>query len=78
MKGDNALDLKDTGGLKNKSWRELCEAASREHDPEKLLALITTLNDVLEQREKEEKAKRNSALAPEQSFGSPTVDIVGA
>jgi DNA polymerase II large subunit len=78
MKGDNALDLKDKGCLKDKSWRELCEAASREHDPEKLLELITALNDVLEQREKEEKAKRKSALASEQTFGPPTANIVAA
>ena len=44
--------------LKDKSWLELCEAASREHDPEKLLELITALNEVLEQREQQEKAKR--------------------
>ena len=43
--------------LKDKSWLELCEAASREHDPEKLLELITALNDVLEQREQQEKAR---------------------
>ena len=46
--------------LKDKSWLELCEAASREHDPEKLLALITALNDALEERELQEKAKRAS------------------
>jgi len=44
--------------LKDKSWLELCEAASREHDPEKLLELITALNDALEQREQQEKAQR--------------------
>jgi len=44
--------------LKDKSWLELCEAASREHDPEKLLELITALNDALEEREQQEKAKR--------------------
>ncbi len=47
--------------LKDKSWLELCEAASREHDPEKLLELITALNDALERREQQEKAKRTSA-----------------
>ncbi len=47
--------------LKDKSWLELCEAASREHDPEKLLELITALNDALERREQREKAKRTSA-----------------
>ena len=46
--------------LKDKSWLELCEAASREHDPEKLLELITALNDILEERELQEKAKRAS------------------
>jgi len=45
--------------LKDKSWLELCEAASREHDPEKLLELITALNDALE-REQQEKSKRAS------------------
>ncbi len=51
--------------LKDKSWLELCEAASREHDPEKLLELITALNDALERREQQEKAKRTSARARE-------------
>jgi len=51
--------------LKDKSWLELCEAASREHDPEKLLELITALNDALERREQREKAKRTSARARE-------------
>jgi hypothetical protein len=43
--------------LKEKTWLELCEAASREEDPERLLELITTLNDLLEQRELQEKVK---------------------
>jgi hypothetical protein len=46
--------------LKDKSWLELCEAASREHDPEKLLELITALNNLLEQRDLQEKAKRSA------------------
>ena len=49
---ENVSDLKD------KSWLELCEAASREHDPEKLLELITSLNDVLEQREQREQQEK--------------------
>ena len=52
------LDFSDKGYLKDKSWRELSEAASREHDPERLLELITALNDLLEQKEEEEKANR--------------------
>ena len=43
--------------LKDKNWLELCEAASREQDPEKLLQLITALNEALEQKEREEKAQ---------------------
>jgi hypothetical protein len=42
-----------------KSWRELSEAAAREHDPEKLLELVEQLNRALE----EEEAKRRG---PEQ------------
>ena len=45
---ENVSDLRD------KNWLELCEAASREQDPQKLLELITTLNDLLEQRDLEQ------------------------
>ena len=67
------LDLRDKGYLKDKSWRELCEAASREHDPDKLLELITALNDVLEQMEKEKVngapwRARNSAVPGNRHF----------
>jgi len=46
--------------LKDKSWLELCEAASREQDPEKLLELVTALNDLLEQRDLEVKVRRTT------------------
>ena len=59
--------------LKDKSWLELCEAASREQDPEKLLELITALNDVLEQREREEKVRRTVARPRE--WHSPTCPV---
>jgi hypothetical protein len=49
--------------LKEKSWLELCEAASREQDPEKLLELITVLNDLLEERDLQEKARRTTACS---------------
>ena len=39
-------------------WRELCEAASNEHDPEKLMALVQQLNAVLEQQERETLTRR--------------------
>jgi len=46
--------------LKDKSWLELCEAASREQDPDKLLELVTALNDLLEQRDLQEKVRRTT------------------
>ena len=46
--------------LKNKTWLELCESASREEDTERLLELVTALNDLLEQRELEEKARQGA------------------
>jgi hypothetical protein len=64
--------------LKDKSWRELCEAASREHDPEKLLVLIAALNNVLEQMAGGEKANRSVAVAQTESSGCRTVSIVAA
>lgn len=64
--------------LKDKSWLELCEAASREHDPDKLLELITALNDALERRELEEKAKRSFTRPREWSTPVCTVKIVAA
>ncbi len=48
--------------LKDKTWQELSEAASRETDPHKLMELIKALNYVLERREQEERAKRNQSL----------------
>ena len=51
--------------LRTKNWRELCEAASREHDPERLLELVTALNDVLERVEQEQKASRTRTQAGE-------------
>jgi len=34
----------------NRNFRELCEAASKEQDPEKLKALLTALIKVLDER----------------------------
>jgi hypothetical protein len=64
--------------LKHKSWRELCEAASREHDPEELLELITALNNVLEQMAEGEKANRSRAVAREEFSRRRTMNIVAA
>ena len=38
--------MKISNGSEN--WRVLCELASKEKDPEKLLALITKINQALE------------------------------
>ncbi len=38
-------------------WRALSEAASREHDPEKLIQLVEQLNRVLLRRELETKRR---------------------
>ena len=39
--------------MSDQEWRELCEQASKETDPDKLTALIERLNEVLEKREKQ-------------------------
>jgi hypothetical protein len=64
--------------LKDKNWRELCEAASREHDPERLLELIAVLNNLLEQMAEEEQANRSRAVAREDSSARRTISIVAA
>jgi len=33
-------------------WRTLCEAAAKEHDPDKFLALIIRLNQALDERDR--------------------------
>lgn len=39
--------------MKDKArWMELCEQAAVEQDPEKLLALVTEINRLLEEKEK--------------------------
>ena len=38
-----------------KNWRELCQAAAKEHNPEKLLRLVTELNDTLEKMKRKER-----------------------
>ena len=45
-----------SSNLVAKDWRELSEAASKERDPQKLLELVTELNQVLKEREDQ---KRN-------------------
>jgi hypothetical protein len=42
------------------NWRELAEKATKEQDPEKLMALVEELNGVLSQRETAAQQHRNS------------------
>jgi hypothetical protein len=42
------------------NWRELAEKATKEQDPEKLMALVEELNGVLSQREAAAQQCRNS------------------
>lgn len=64
--------------LKDKSWRELCQAASSEHDPGRLLELIAALNNVLEQMAEGVKANRSHVAARKDSSGHGTITVVAA
>jgi len=39
-------------GEEGERWRELCALASKEQDPQRLLALVQEINDLLGQRER--------------------------
>ena len=39
-------------GEKLEQWRQLCELAAIEQDPEKLLALVKEINRLLDEKEK--------------------------
>ena len=41
-------------------WKELCELAAVEQDPEKLMALIHQINDMLEAKERRLKDRADS------------------
>jgi len=42
----------------SKDWRKLCEAAAKEEDPDKLMALVAQINIALDESER----KRGGAL----------------
>ena len=44
-------------------WLELCELASKEQDPNKLIALVTEINQLLEEKEDRLYPKRDSVSA---------------
>jgi len=39
-------------GEKLEQWRQLCELAANEQDPERLLALVKEINRLLDEKEK--------------------------
>jgi hypothetical protein len=46
-------------GEPNQEWLHLCELASKEQDPEKLMVLVREITRLLEEREKQLKARRS-------------------
>ena len=48
--------------LDDQEWRQLCEQASREQDPDRLLQLVERINNILEERERRlrERTRGNS------------------
>jgi hypothetical protein len=52
--------------VEKRDWRELCEAASKEQDPEKLKAIISELIKVLDERKRiQQPAEPQAARAPQ-------------
>jgi hypothetical protein len=51
-------------GLNKERWRELSEQAAVEQDPNKMLDLITEINELLEEKEKRLKAQRKANPDP--------------
>jgi hypothetical protein len=45
-------------------WRSLSQAASREQDPERLIALVEQINRILLQRENSGKRRTSTPLTP--------------
>ena len=51
MVGENVIK-KENVTKKNERWYVLCQQASVERDPAKLLALVTEINNLLEEKER--------------------------
>ena len=52
------------GGDKEKTWMELCELATHEQDPAKLMALVAEINRLLETSQSHLKAQAPGPLKP--------------
>lgn len=48
----------------HQNWRELCEAAAKEHDPEKLRELVRKINDALAPHSRRGMVQHEEALFP--------------
>ena len=48
----------------HQNWRELCEAAAKEHDPEKLRELVRKINDALAPHSRSGMVQHEEALFP--------------
>lgn len=48
----------------NQNWRELCEAAAKEHDPQKLRELVRKINDALTPENRSGMVRHEDALSP--------------
>ncbi len=46
---------------REEDWRQLCEQAVREEDPQRLLELVHKINRILAEQESRELERRNSA-----------------
>lgn len=50
-------------------WRELCELAAQEQNPERLMELVTEINRILEQEEQRRVAARKQEAENENPRG---------
>lgn len=56
-------------GDKREEWMRLCELASKEHDPDKLMGLVQEITRLLDEREKLLKSQRT--IPQENSTSQP-------
>ena len=73
--------MKDSHGSQN--WRALCEMASQEQDPEKLLDLISKINQALDEWNRQSRADRTaikikSVVLPAKMLDEPKLELPGA
>ena len=55
-------------GLNKERWLDLCEQAAVEQDPKKLIALITEINRLLDEKRKRLQRKRLMEAMPQEQF----------